>query len=146
MSGVNKQERYQPEIVVLYCRNSVSAGIDLPAGERAEDGIVAKFVALPCSSKVEPSHVVKILERGADGVQIVGCPYGQCRLLDGNRRAEKRVDRLRGLLDEIKLGAERLIMDRGSQLSSDALFELAQKRAEAVRSLGPNPMKGVITG
>ncbi len=146
MSGEKKQERFQPEIVVLYCRNSLSAGIDLPAGERADQGIVAKFVALPCSSKVEPSHVVKILERGADGVQIVGCPYGRCKFLEGNKRAEKRVERLRDLLDEIKLGAERLIMDRRSQLSSDALFELAQKRAEAVRSLGPNPMKGVSAG
>jgi len=145
MSGAKEQERFQPEIVVLYCRNSVSADVDLPAGEITDKGIVARFVALPCSSKVEPSHVVKILERGADGVQIVGCPDGRCRFLEGNKRAEKRVMRLRGFLEEIKLGAERLNMDRQSQLSSDALFELAQKRAEAVRTLGPNPMKGVVT-
>ncbi|MBN1653261.1 MAG: hydrogenase iron-sulfur subunit [Deltaproteobacteria bacterium] len=143
MSAVEKQGEYQPEIVVLYCRNCLTPGIDPPSGVLAAGGIVAKYVPMPCSSKVEPSHLMKILERGADGVEVVGCPDGQCGFLDGNRRADKRVTRLRSLLAEIKLGEERLCMNRGTRLTSEALFALAQKRARAVAGLGPNPMKGV---
>ena len=116
MSAVEKQERYQPEIVVLFCRNCVTQAIDLPSGQRADGGIVVKFFAMPCSSKVESPHLMKVLERGADAVEIVACPDGQCRFLEGNVRAEKRIARLRTFLNQITLGEERIHMDRGGKL------------------------------
>jgi len=60
----------------------------------------------------------------------------------GSAMAEKRVDHARGLLDEIHMGADRLRMDRGEELSSLQMMALVQSQADAVRALGPNPMKG----
>jgi coenzyme F420-reducing hydrogenase delta subunit len=56
--------------------------------------------------------------------------------------AEKRVEYARGLLDEIHMGADRLRMERGEELSSLQMIALVQNQADAVRALGPNPMKG----
>lgn len=143
MSGAEKRGGFEPEIVILYCQNCAAPGLEFPSGGQPGGGFIAKFVAMPCSSKVEPSHLMKLLERGADGVEVVGCPDRQCRFLLGNVRAEKRITRLQDFLAQIRLGAERLGMDRGNQLSSENLFALARKRAEAVQGLGANPMKGV---
>jgi len=56
--------------------------------------------------------------------------------------AEKRVEYVRGLLDEIQMGAERLAMERASGLSAAQLTEIAERRAAAVKPLGPSPMRG----
>ena len=96
---------------------------------------------MPCSSKVEIPHVLRILEQGADGVELVACPQDRCRFLVGSLRAEKRIERASGLLDEIRMGGARLGLSRRAKLAAEDLVALAAARAEAVRPLGPNPMK-----
>ncbi|MCF8099817.1 MAG: hydrogenase iron-sulfur subunit, partial [Desulfarculaceae bacterium] len=71
------------------------------------------------------------------------CPEKACQHLVRSNRAEKRIARGRGLLEQVGMGAERVGLDRGAGLSLDDLMEMAGQRAEAVRALGPNPMKGV---
>jgi coenzyme F420-reducing hydrogenase delta subunit len=84
---------------------------------------------------------LKILEQGADGVELVGCPKDKCRFLVGSLQAEKRVQRASGLLDEIRMGGERLGLTRAQKLSVQELLDLANARAKAVIPLGRNPMK-----
>ena len=102
-------------------------------------------VMMPCSSKIEVPYVLKILERGADAVEVVACPADGCQFLVGSLRTEKRIDYVRGLLDEIHVGAERVGISRGPGLSVKDLAALAASRAEAIRSLGPNPMNKTAT-
>jgi len=132
---------FKPEIVLLYCQNCVVEDADLSVAAKANSRFQAKLVMMPCASKVEASHLLKILAQGADGVVVVGCPYQQCHRLDGSLRAEKRIEYLKQLLRESGLPAERLGMERGLNLSGLQLMLLAEKRALAVRPLGPNPMK-----
>jgi coenzyme F420-reducing hydrogenase delta subunit len=53
---------------------------------------------------------LKAFEAGADVVCVVTCAGDECRYLEGDRRAEKRADYVRGLLDEIGLGGHRLLV------------------------------------
>jgi coenzyme F420-reducing hydrogenase delta subunit len=131
-----------PRIVVLYCRNAVSSAAELLEGTYTAKGFNPFFAALPCSSKIEPSYLLKILADGADGVLVVACPDGHCRNLVGNVRAEKRINYVRTLLDKAKMGAERLMLERGEHLTEKDLLELAQRRLGPLKLLGPNPMKG----
>ena len=131
-----------PRIVVVYCRNAVSSVAELLEGPYTAKGFNAFFAALPCSSKIEPSYTLKILAGGADGVLVVACPEGRCRFMVGNVRAEKRINYVRSLLDKAKMGAERLTLERGENLTEKDLLELAQRRLGPLKILGPNPMKG----
>jgi F420-non-reducing hydrogenase iron-sulfur subunit len=133
---------FEPEVVVLYCQQCVAEDADVAAATKAVSGFKPRFEVMPCSSKIEASHVLKLLERGADGVAVVGCPEKRCRFLVGSTMAEKRIAYARRLLEEVRMGADRLGMDRGGQLSAAQLMEIAERRASAVRTLGPNPMKG----
>lgn len=133
-----------PRIVVAYCRNAVSSAAELLEGTYKAKGFSAFFAALPCSSKIEPSYPMKILADGADGVLVVACPEGQCRFMVGNVRAEKRINYVRALLDKAKMGAERLTLERGENLTEKDLLELAHRRLEPLKLLGPNPMKGAV--
>jgi len=131
---------FKPEIVVLYCRQSVDPDADLAAAVKKADGFSPRLVAMPCSSKVEVPHLMKVLERGADGVVVLACPENECKFLVGNVRAEKRVNYARGLLDQVGMGAERLGIARGSRLSAEEAMAVAEHRANQVRLLGKNPL------
>lgn len=132
-----------PRIVVVYCRNAVSSAVEMLEGPYTAKGFSAYFAALPCSSKIEPSYPLKILADGPDGVLVVACPEGHCRNLVGNVRAEKRINYVRSLLDKAGMGAERLTLERGENLTEKDLLALAQRRLGTLKILGPNPMGSV---
>jgi len=134
-------DEFEPEIVVLYCRHSTNGQTGAADAVRKGPGFKARLVMMPCSSKVEIEHMVKILEGGADGIQVVGCPGQLCQFLVGNTKAERRTERVRQLLKEIEFGAERVAMTRKNGLEEGDLMDIAGRRADAVRTLGPNPMK-----
>ena len=69
-------------------------------------------IALPCTGRLQPEHLLKAFEAGADAVCVVTCAGDDCHYLEGSRRAERRVEYVRELLDEIGLGGERLLFFR----------------------------------
>jgi hypothetical protein len=76
-------------------------------------------------------------------VLVVACPEGHCRNLVGNVRAEKRINYARSLLDTAGMGAERLTLERGENLTGKDLLELVQRRLGPLQMLGPTPMGSV---
>lgn len=141
MSKNGDHSAFVPEILLLLCRNCRGADADISAISPKTDAFSLRASMLPCSSKVEVSALLKIFENGEDGVEVVGCGKERCRFLTGSTKASQRIQYTRRLLDEVELGADRLGMTHSEALSADALVELARLRAEAVKDLGPNPMK-----
>ena len=146
MSENKEAGRCEPEIVVLFCQQSVNGTVELANAYRRLPGVRVRLIVLPCSSNVEVRQIVKILERGADAVQVVACAEESCRFLVGSSRAERRVEYVRRLLDEIDFGAERVGLVRGTNLSAEELLERARERADLIRELGPNPMRDAGNG
>jgi F420-non-reducing hydrogenase iron-sulfur subunit len=137
---------FDPEIVLLYCQHCVARDADVAVAAEQMRGLTVRPTMMACSSKVEVPHLLRILEQGVDGVELVACPQPECRFLVGSLKAEQRVNRAKGLLEEIHLGGQRLGLSRVHALSAGALLDLAVARAAAVQPLGPNPMKvGVAT-
>jgi coenzyme F420-reducing hydrogenase delta subunit len=66
-------------------------------------------VLLPCTGRLQPEHVLKAFESGADVVCAVACHEDDCHYLEGSTRCARRVDFLRSMLDEIGLGSDRLM-------------------------------------
>ncbi len=132
---------FEPEIVVLYCQHCADADAEPAIAAQRAEGLVVRPTMMPCSSKVEVPHLLKILEQGADAVQVVACPEGKCRFLVGSLRAERRIDYARGLLEQIGFDGERLGISRHQRLSAEEILRLAEDRARAVKPLGPSPMK-----
>lgn len=134
-------EPFEPEIVALYCGRSLAKGDYLPEGTRRGSGFKVRFVMIPCSSKIETSYLIKLIEQGADGVAVVACPTKQCQFLVGSARAEHRIKHAQDLLEEVGMSADRLGMVRGHDLTSNQIMTIAEERANAIRQLGENPMK-----
>ena len=74
------------------------------------NGNTPNVIPLPCSGKADILYLTKAFETGADGVAVVTCKEGECRYMEGNLRAKKRVEAVDTLLDEIGLGKGRMIV------------------------------------
>jgi coenzyme F420-reducing hydrogenase delta subunit len=96
---------------------------------------------MPCSSKIEVSYILKMLESGADAIEVVACPEKSCKYLVGSLRTERRIEYVRGLLKKIGYAPERVGISRKLSQSPEQLIEIARARADAVRPFGVNPMK-----
>ena len=81
------------------------------------------FVKIPCSGRVDAGFLLKLLEKGAAGVIVVGCPKDNCTFLRGNYRAEKRVAATQAALAEAGLDEGQVRMAFVSSLDAHRLRE-----------------------
>ena len=129
------------EVVVLYCQHSLCDEAKGSAWSQQIEGLSVRAVMMPCSSKIEVAYVLRMLESGADAIEIVACPEESCKFLVGSLRAERRIEYIHGLLEKIGYTPERVGISRRLSQSPEELLDLARARADAVRPFGMNPMK-----
>ncbi|ABK18805.1 methyl-viologen-reducing hydrogenase, delta subunit [Syntrophobacter fumaroxidans MPOB] len=100
-----------------------------------------RIVKVPCTGSVAPIHLLRTLEKGADGVFVAGCLEGDCHYQAGNLRARKRVDYVQEILKSIGIEPERVVMYNLSAGEGPRFAEIAVEMTEKIRQLGPNPIK-----
>jgi coenzyme F420-reducing hydrogenase delta subunit len=100
-----------------------------------------KLIRVPCTGKVDLIHILHAMEKGADGVYLVGCLEGDCHFLHGNLRAKKRVQKAQEILNSIGLEGERVQMYNLSSGEGPKFVQYAREMEERIRELGPNPVK-----
>ncbi len=65
-------EKYEPIIVGFLCNWCAYAGADLAGVSRLQYPPNMRAIRVMCSGMVHPNLVVEALERGADGVLVLG--------------------------------------------------------------------------
>ncbi|MEE8450464.1 MAG: hydrogenase iron-sulfur subunit [Thermoguttaceae bacterium] len=130
-----------PDVIVFLCRNCIPEGGRLPRQWGHNDTRIA-VLEVPCSGKIDAQYLLAALEGGRQGLCVVTCPKGQCRLAQGNYRAEIRIATVRRLLGEIGLEPERVELLRFGPEDSHEQFEQAVREAAArISALGPSPIR-----
>jgi F420-non-reducing hydrogenase iron-sulfur subunit len=96
------ERRISRRIEVFHCFNA----LDSISAEFA--GFEIKDRKMPCSGMTREVFLLRAFEAGAEAVIVLVCPEGSCDYLQGNIRAQKRVQRVKKILDEIGIGGQRL--------------------------------------
>jgi coenzyme F420-reducing hydrogenase delta subunit len=105
------------------------------------------LIRVPCSGFIRPAWLEDTLKAGADGVFVVGCPYGDCLNREGNYLMQERIDQLQRRLQRRKVEPERLVMlahglhDRDSFLADVAAMLEALRRLGAQEGAKPAPAR-----
>ena len=132
-------KKFKAKITVFYCINTFGNGGPVPI--TGGDDIELRFVKLACSSMVKDVFLLRAFEMGADAVIVLVCPEGQCRYVEGNLRAYKRVMWVKKLLDEIGLDGNRLSLVNISSEDKGAAAKVVEKvRADLIK-WGPSPAR-----
>ena len=100
-----------------------------------------KIIRVPCTGKVDVMYLLRAIQKGADGVYVVGCLEGTCHYNEGNFRARERVNHVRMLLEEIGLEGDRVRMYNLSSGEGPTFAAYAREMTENIKALGPNPLK-----
>ena len=132
---------WDPEIIAFCCNYCAHSAAALAGSQRLQYPAGVRIISTPCTGKLEMEHVLDAFEKGIDGILIVGCLEGDCHFVEGNLRARKRTDRIRSILDEINLGAERLKMVNLSDVMASQFVQYMKEAVETIRALGPNPLR-----
>jgi len=131
---------FVPSITAFTCIYCGYQAADTAGALRIKYPANVKLVRLPCTGKMDVRYILEAFEQGADGVYVVACPIGNCHHVHGNERAQARVERLKGLLDEIGVGGERLEMVFVSGGMGATFADDARRITERVKGLGPSPL------
>jgi F420-non-reducing hydrogenase iron-sulfur subunit len=106
-----------------------------------QDGAQVLLREVPCSGKIDAQYLFSALEAGARGICVVTCPKGECRLAQGNYRAEIRIHTVQRLLAEIGLEPERAELVHGSADDSpEKLEELVRGAVGRICARGESPL------
>lgn len=87
------------QISLFYCSNSLQEE-DLSVLCSKINDVKIISIGLPCSGKANLLYLLKAVETGSDGVLIVSCKLSDCKYLQGNYRAQKRIESIDDLLSE----------------------------------------------
>ena len=108
---------------------------------RLEYPLNIKIIRVPCTGKVDVIHLLRAIQKGADGVYCVGCLEGTCHYNEGNLRCRERVEHVRQMMEEIGLEAERVRMYNLSSGEGPTFAAYAKEMTENIKALGPSPLK-----
>jgi F420-non-reducing hydrogenase iron-sulfur subunit len=134
-------ENFEPVIVAFCCHYCAYTAADMAGSMRLRYPPNVKIIRVPCSGKVDAIHIMKALEKGADGVYVAGCLDGDCHFKNGNARATHRVTYMKKLLNEIGIEEERVEMFKMSAGMGERFAQVATDFTDKIRQLGPNPAK-----
>ncbi len=129
------------QIVAYCCHYCAYAAADLAGVLRVPYPSETKIVEIPCTGRLDMLEILHAFEHGADGVMVAGCLEGDCHFQEGNLSARRRVDRLRLLLSDIGLEADRIEMFNLSSAMGTRFAEVATLMSQRIEELGPSPLR-----
>ncbi len=126
-------------IIGFCCNECAYAAADLAGSTHRKHPANVLVVRIPCSGTFDPSWLVYALARGADAAFVAGCRKGECHYVDGNLKAEKRVDFVKELLEAVGVEPERVEMFFMASSEPHKFLAAAEEMARRVERLGPLP-------
>jgi F420-non-reducing hydrogenase iron-sulfur subunit len=122
-------------LTVFVCANCARPGRPPAAGVRQPPAIPtfgwpckAREVLVPCSGRLQPEHILKAFDYGSDAVAVIACDEANCHYLEGSRRILRRIEFVRGLLDDMGLSGRRLILAHLPGSAREDMLKTAEQR------------------
>lgn len=129
----------KPAVSVFVCANcarpgkaTTSAGRSRPAVPEFGWPVPVQQITVPCAGRIQPEHILKAFESGADLVTVIACDNENCHYIEGSKRCSRRVEFIRSILEEIGLGEERLLLFILPGSAAEDMLATGGKAAEAI--------------
>ena len=136
--------KHNGQILGFVCKFCALLSFNL--GPAPDSSTKIQLVELPCVGRIDPRVILTAFEEGADGVFVAGCLSHECLNLTGSCRAEKRIERVKNILDAVGIGRDRLVMYYVSGTHGPRFAQIAMEMAERIERLGANPLTGKKQG
>ncbi len=132
---------YEPKILGFLCNWCSYGGADLAGTSRLQYPPNMRVIRVMCTGRIDPTFIVKAFAEGADGVMVSGCHPGDCHYVTGNYKAEKRINFLSSILDDLGIEHDRLLLTWISASEGEKFAKTVREFTEKIKELGPSPIK-----
>jgi F420-non-reducing hydrogenase iron-sulfur subunit len=95
-----KSMNSNPKVAVFCCYHSAYEAADVAGSMHLKIPRGIRLVRVPCTGRVDVLHILRAVEKGYDGILVLGCHEDNCKFLRGNILARKRVEYAKELLAE----------------------------------------------
>ena len=141
-SEAEREAAWNPRIVVFACNWCSYAGADTAGVSRVQHQPHFRMIRVMCSGRIQPGFVLHAFEKGADGVLVSGCHFGDCHYMFGNERAVEQFEIARKVVELLGLESKRLRLEWISAAEGVRFAQVINEFTEDVRTLGPSPLSG----
>jgi heterodisulfide reductase subunit A len=138
---VSPVENFEPLILCFACQWCSYGAADLAGVSRIQYPPNIRILRVPCSGRVDVSHLLEAFLNGADGVIVTGCLIGDCHYTDGNLKAKSRVETMKKSMRALNMDPERLEIGFASSSEGQKFANMMMDFVEKIRKLSPNPSR-----
>jgi F420-non-reducing hydrogenase iron-sulfur subunit len=131
---------WNPSLVVFACNWCSYAGADTAGVSRIQHQPHFRVIRVMCSGRIQPGFILRALQRGADGVLVSGCHFGDCHYMFGNHRAVEQFERTRNIIRLLGLEPDRIRLEWISAAEGARFAQVINEFTEQIRKLGPSPL------
>ncbi len=131
---------HEPTIVVFACNWCSYAGADLAGVSRIQYPPTVRLIRVMCSGRFDPDFALRAFQKGADGVLVMGCHPGDCHYVEGNLKAEVKVNMTAKLLDAVGIDPARFRLEWVSAGEGSRFADIVKEFTLTLRKLGPSPL------
>ncbi len=124
-------------VVVFACRWCGLIGADGAGKRRISLPASFRLIPVECAARVESHFIITALAKGIDGVMVLGCHQGGCRYGSANHLAARRLESLKGLLDFVGIGGNRLLINWGTAHEPHQFAEVLSEFMDGLSELPP---------
>jgi len=128
---------FEPRIVGFLCNWCSYTGADLAGTSRIKYQPNVNVIRVMCSARIDPTFVIKALQKGADGVIICGCHPGDCHYSEGNYYARRKFELLERLIHHLGIPKERFKWTWVSASEGQRWQKVVTDFVAGVEKLGP---------
>jgi F420-non-reducing hydrogenase iron-sulfur subunit len=119
-------------VALFYCQHTPERSEGERQSLEAKYGKSLRLFPMPCSSRIEPVHLLRALEEFADAAYVITCPEGECRYSDGNLRAKRRVQKVRETIVSLGLQGDRVGIVMNSAEKPKSLARLVDEIMDSI--------------
>jgi len=94
----------KPKIAAFCCYHSAYEAADAAGAAHMAVPDDVRLIRVPCTGRVDILQMLRAVEKGYDGILVLGCHEENCKYLRGNILARKRVAYANTLLAEAGAG------------------------------------------
>jgi len=131
---------WEPRIVVFACNWCSYAGADTAGVSRIQHSPNFRMIRVMCSGRIQPGFVFRAFEKGADGVLVSGCHFGDCHYIFGNERAVEQFEKTMEIVTLLGIDEGRLRLEWISAAEGVRFGAVIDEFTEQIRQLGPSQL------
>ncbi len=135
----------KPRILVLACENDAYPAMDMAGIARREANPYMRVIPVRCLGSVTLLWVKTALEKGYDGIMLLGCKSGddyQCHFVKGSGLAQERMGKVGETLQSMMMEEERVQVNEIAIADSERVTEILNTFGKQIEEIGLNPFKG----